>query len=223
MKEGREALMAVGLSQYEADVYLALLAEAPANGSQVARRSGVPRSMVYQTLEKLAEKGAVLVAPGDPVMYAPSPPAEFLRPIQQRFAAACQAVASLADSRTPAERALAWNLRGWAPIQSRAASLSQEAGAAILAGGDPSLLSRLLPNLAAVRPGGRSQPHLAALVVPDREALLVWAADRSEPTAVCSGQPAVMAAATALVTAAPAVRRPVRAAGGWVPREWPTW
>ncbi len=54
-----EQLREIGMSGYEAKAYLAMLATGqPMNGYEVAKQSGVPRSTVYQTLDKLVERGA---------------------------------------------------------------------------------------------------------------------------------------------------------------------
>lgn len=55
-----EQLTALGMTEYEAKVYLALLAENPATGYQVSKTAGVPRSMVYEALGRLEARGAVL-------------------------------------------------------------------------------------------------------------------------------------------------------------------
>ncbi len=75
------ALQRVGLSGYEAKAYLALLAAGvPLNGYAVAKRSGVPRSTVYETLAKLVARGAAFeVRDGDGVAgYLPLPSASLL-------------------------------------------------------------------------------------------------------------------------------------------------
>ena len=55
----QELLKSAGMSGYEAKAYLALLASPePANGYEVAKASGVPRSTVYETLGKLVARGA---------------------------------------------------------------------------------------------------------------------------------------------------------------------
>lgn len=79
----RNHLIDLGFSPYEADIYLALVQQGPANGSQLARRSGVPRSMAYQALDRLVDKGAPLVAPGSPADYAPVSPAEYFGRLRQ--------------------------------------------------------------------------------------------------------------------------------------------
>jgi HTH-type transcriptional regulator, sugar sensing transcriptional regulator len=55
-----DQLAALGMTEYEAKVYLALLREHPASGYQVSKASGVPRSMVYEALGRLEGRGAVL-------------------------------------------------------------------------------------------------------------------------------------------------------------------
>jgi Cd2+/Zn2+-exporting ATPase len=53
-------LTAIGFTEYEARVYLALLSENPATGYQISKNTGVPRSMVYEALGRLHARGAVL-------------------------------------------------------------------------------------------------------------------------------------------------------------------
>jgi Cd2+/Zn2+-exporting ATPase len=53
-------LVAIGFTEYEARVYLALLSENPATGYQISKHTGVPRSMVYEALGRLHARGAVL-------------------------------------------------------------------------------------------------------------------------------------------------------------------
>jgi sugar-specific transcriptional regulator TrmB len=66
-----EELQRLGFSQYEARAYVSLLTHAPVTGYELSKRSGVPRSMVYETLGKLIDHGAAHIVPTEPVMYAP--------------------------------------------------------------------------------------------------------------------------------------------------------
>ena len=71
-----ERLQHLGMSGYEAKTYLALVgAGEPLNGYEVAKRSGVPRSTVYETLGKLVARGAAFEVrgAGDAVDYLPLP------------------------------------------------------------------------------------------------------------------------------------------------------
>ena len=68
-------IVALGLTEYEAKVYLALLRESPATGYQLAKLSGVPRSMVYEALGRLETRGAVLKSGEErATLYRPLPP-----------------------------------------------------------------------------------------------------------------------------------------------------
>jgi sugar-specific transcriptional regulator TrmB len=68
-------LVAVGFTEYEAKVYIALLQEYPATGYQISKKSGVPRSMVYEALGRLHARGAVLETGEDrATVYRPLPP-----------------------------------------------------------------------------------------------------------------------------------------------------
>lgn len=56
-----QLLKSVGLSEYEAKAYIALLAHGePMNGYEVAKSSGVPRSTIYEVLAKLVARGAAV-------------------------------------------------------------------------------------------------------------------------------------------------------------------
>jgi sugar-specific transcriptional regulator TrmB len=72
-----EQLRRVGMSGYEAKAYVALVAAGrPINGYEVAKRSGVPRSTVYETLGKLVARSAAFetTIDGNAVEYVALPP-----------------------------------------------------------------------------------------------------------------------------------------------------
>ena len=73
-----QRLQALGFSQYEARAYCALLQKSPANGHEVAKLAGIPTSKVYETLERLKQKGAVLVQRSEPTLWAPVPHRELV-------------------------------------------------------------------------------------------------------------------------------------------------
>jgi sugar-specific transcriptional regulator TrmB len=64
------ALERLGLSSYVARAYGALLRSGPVTGYQLSRASGVPRSRIYETLEKLAGRGMVITRRERPQLYA---------------------------------------------------------------------------------------------------------------------------------------------------------
>jgi sugar-specific transcriptional regulator TrmB len=68
-------LDAIGFTEYEAKVYLALLKEYPATGYQLSKQAGIPRSMVYEALGRLDVRGAVLkTEEAKATLYRPMPP-----------------------------------------------------------------------------------------------------------------------------------------------------
>ncbi|MEI6180131.1 MAG: helix-turn-helix domain-containing protein [Chloroflexales bacterium] len=74
-----DQLVALGLTEYESKVYLALLRENPATGYQISKSAGVPRSMVYEALGRLEARGAALHSEDAKVrLYRPVPPALLL-------------------------------------------------------------------------------------------------------------------------------------------------
>jgi Cd2+/Zn2+-exporting ATPase len=80
------SLQTVGLSQYEARVYVALLRNGTQNGNELARSSGVPSSKIYSTLEKLTGKGIVhATTRGSANAFAPVAPAELIDRLRGRF------------------------------------------------------------------------------------------------------------------------------------------
>ncbi|NJM08792.1 TrmB family transcriptional regulator, partial [Candidatus Gracilibacteria bacterium] len=70
-----DQLTALGMTEYEARVYLALLSDHPATGYQISRVAGIPRSMVYEALGRLEVRGAVLKSPEEKAtLYRPVAP-----------------------------------------------------------------------------------------------------------------------------------------------------
>src|SRR5215469_11257359 len=90
-----ETLQQLGFTQYEAQCYVGLLRQHPLNGSQLSAVCGVPRSMVYQTLNRLEEKAAVVRLrgeEGEPQLYEPVAPKQVIAHLSTRFRATCEQV-----------------------------------------------------------------------------------------------------------------------------------
>lgn len=64
-----EKLMKLGLSEYEAKIYVVLVGLDEASAREIHEGSKVPRTRVYDILEKLVEKGFVEVQQGNPTYY----------------------------------------------------------------------------------------------------------------------------------------------------------
>jgi len=72
------SLRQVGLSRYEASVYLGLVSDQTAKVAEISRRTGVPQPKVYQALESLSEKGFCSLGADEVNRYRPLPPEEVL-------------------------------------------------------------------------------------------------------------------------------------------------
>lgn len=106
------ALIRLGFSQYEAQAYCALLRQSPLNGHEVGKQSQVPPSKIYETLQRLETKGAILVHRSEPVRYAAMPYREVLGSIQRRFESDLTLVdASLSSLPAARDPGLVWSLR----------------------------------------------------------------------------------------------------------------
>lgn len=62
-------LVLLGLKEYEARVYVALVGIGEANARRIHETSGVPRPRVYDILQSLAVRGCIEVKPGSPLQY----------------------------------------------------------------------------------------------------------------------------------------------------------
>ncbi len=78
MKKIISLMQNIGFTQYESQVYLALLQQSHITGYELAKISGVPASKIYQILNKLTDKEMILAIDSDPKKYVPLPPEEIL-------------------------------------------------------------------------------------------------------------------------------------------------
>jgi sugar-specific transcriptional regulator TrmB len=84
------ALSSMGLTGYEARLYVALLAGGQMSGYEAAKASGISRSNVYIALEGLLEKGGACKIDGEVVRYTAVPVDEFCRNKARAFDEALQ-------------------------------------------------------------------------------------------------------------------------------------
>ena len=77
--ERLKTLVDLGLTEYQARVYLALLGLGASKASQIPSIAGVPRTRVYATMNQLHDKGLVEIIPESPLRYRPVPIQAFLQ------------------------------------------------------------------------------------------------------------------------------------------------
>jgi HTH-type transcriptional regulator, sugar sensing transcriptional regulator len=69
MDSAIENLVQLGLKEYEAKIYVALVGLGETNVRRIHEVSGVPRPRVYDVLNALGEKGFIEIRQGSPLMY----------------------------------------------------------------------------------------------------------------------------------------------------------
>jgi sugar-specific transcriptional regulator TrmB len=67
-------LIRLGLNEYEAKAYIAVVALGEGTIKEISEQSGVPRSRAYDVMERLAEKGLVIVGNTNPRYYRANEP-----------------------------------------------------------------------------------------------------------------------------------------------------
>ena len=137
----------LGMSGYEAKAYVALVAAGtPLNGYEVAKRSGVPRSTVYETLGKLVTRGAAYeVHAGDAsVGYLSLPPAALLERMRREFDASMDTLgAELPRLAAPPEVRIVHNLTDRDSLLARAEDVAGAARNDLFLSGWPAELEPL--------------------------------------------------------------------------------
>lgn len=144
-----EVLSALGFTEYEAKTYISLLRNSPATGYQIAKDAGIPRSMVYEALGRLANRGAVMSLPlGDTTRYAPVPVGVLLDNMRHNYEDAldeAQEVLSREELKTPLEQV--WNIDGRDAVMVRAREMIRTCAKEVLVSADDSALVDLLSAL----------------------------------------------------------------------------
>jgi sugar-specific transcriptional regulator TrmB len=80
-----ECLKSLGLTKYEALVYIALLKLESATASEIHEISGVPRASVYTVIDQLVDKGLVSVSQSAPKRFAAFSPEDAIPRLMERI------------------------------------------------------------------------------------------------------------------------------------------
>lgn len=106
------ALEKLGFSSYEARVYIGLLRDNPITGYQLSKLSGVPRSRIYETLERLTTNGYATALLSEPAEYVPLAPDDLLSHLGQEFDNTLASLkASVEDIPSAVQSDSIWTLR----------------------------------------------------------------------------------------------------------------
>lgn len=160
-------LQALGLTEYEARAYTALLALGRAVPARIARQAGIPRPKIYETLERLEGRGLAARVGQNPLEYAPLSSREYLararRSFDDRLSALERDLSRLAPD--PAPEAV-YHLYGEAAIRSLCEDITLNARQSLFMAGEASFsetLERLTPRgVALYRTPLHGLPAIAA-------------------------------------------------------------
>jgi len=142
-------LVKIGFSEYEAKAYIALLRGSPVTGYQLSKRSGVPRSMIYEVLGKLTARGAAMtLRKGDSTQYAPVPADEFLDYLRREHEVLTTSLKDdLATLASPTDLEYVWNIEGHENIMAKAREMIGQAKTRIYLALVPTTCQALQPVL----------------------------------------------------------------------------
>jgi Cd2+/Zn2+-exporting ATPase len=151
-----QALSRLGFSDYEAKTYLAMLKSSSVTGYQISKEAGIPRSMVYEALGRLANRGAVMShSTGDVTHYAPLPVNSLLDNLRHGYEDAIDAAHQALESfqgLTPFDEV--WSIEGHQSVLSRAHEMIVSAKTEILISvSDPVLVELMSPLSVAAAAG----------------------------------------------------------------------
>jgi HTH-type transcriptional regulator, sugar sensing transcriptional regulator len=133
LQDVHKALINIGFSEYEARAYCTLLSNSPANGYEIARRSGIPRAKVYECMDRLVARGAaarVETSNSKAQVFAPADPRILIDNIEHDLKR------NLSDVRkelqrhteTPQLVEVFWRITSTEDLITRAQVLADEAG-----------------------------------------------------------------------------------------------
>lgn len=74
-----------GFSKIDAQVYVAILKNPKINGSQIAKKIGVPRTSAYSSIETLYERGAIQLILESTNMYVAKNPVNFIKKLKEDY------------------------------------------------------------------------------------------------------------------------------------------
>ncbi|HWR38459.1 MAG TPA: helix-turn-helix domain-containing protein [Patescibacteria group bacterium] len=84
----------LGFSSYEAKAYYALIRKYPANGYEISKIGKIPSAKIYDTLNRLKMKGAIVESSTETGKYYPVPSEKLLARLNQEFTSMIQDLGS---------------------------------------------------------------------------------------------------------------------------------
>jgi sugar-specific transcriptional regulator TrmB len=158
VQEAIRHLVALGLTQYEARVYAALVQAGESKVGTIHMESGVPRSAIYGTLKRLESRGLADHTASTPARFRPAPPAVALRRTRDRVdraaAAALGELNHLRQSGQPPRSKSLWVAEGRGAMAQRLPARLAGAKKEIQVLAHPRLAQRIKDDLEAAAARG---------------------------------------------------------------------
>lgn len=121
----------LGFSPYEAKAYDALLRKHPANGYEVSKIAKIPTAKIYETLQRLKQKGTVIES--ETGRFYPLRPATLMARLRQEYAAAMEELeAQLSETEPLPDIELTMNLNGYDAVIERAVGIINGAAKSLM-------------------------------------------------------------------------------------------
>jgi sugar-specific transcriptional regulator TrmB len=143
--DARTALQRLGLSKYEAGVFVALQRLGTGTAREVAAETDVPRSQVYGAAERLEERGLVEIQQASPMRYRPVSLEEARDRLRDRFERetdrAFDALATVhREVDSDGEQEAVWTVEGRSAVEGRVVSLVDRSTDRVVYSGERALL-----------------------------------------------------------------------------------
>jgi sugar-specific transcriptional regulator TrmB len=142
-----ERLTRLGFSLYEARTYIGLIINGEQTGYGLSNLTGVPQPKVYETLRRLAERGAVIQTADKPATYAAVPAEQLLDALdadfKQRIEYAKKDFERLMPKSADPQRELIWKLNSFESSITRARDAIAGATKSVYLSGSASALELL--------------------------------------------------------------------------------
>lgn len=157
MEKAQRLLRELGLTEYEARVYSALVSGGPSTAGELSKLANVPYSRIYDVLSRLERRGWVEVQSGRPSRYRSKSPTEVVRlikteeerKIKEVGEALIKELEPLYSRRAEVKRPDVWVIRGEKNILAKVEEMLSRAEVEILISLPTSYweISRMVPHL----------------------------------------------------------------------------
>ena len=128
LKQIAEKMTELGFTKYEALAYISLVQENPATRYEISKRSGVPRSAIYNIIQRLENKGLVNALATKPESYVPLPPDHMIAYLENQYHQRLEEFKkSLSQLKRDFEPGQLWNITGYDNLMLKAKEMIHRA------------------------------------------------------------------------------------------------